>query len=96
MGPLLIELFARSSQAATTAANSFFDGGLPTEVCQPRISDDALAGATASPVAQATSPSKISNAAPRTGFTPAPATIPAATLKARPPVRQPFRLVKSA
>ena len=27
MGPLLFALFARSSQAATTAANSFFEGG---------------------------------------------------------------------
>jgi len=62
---LLVEFFARSSQAATTAANSFFEGGFPAAVCHPRSSEEALAGITASPVAQATRPNNNRNATPR-------------------------------
>lgn len=90
MGPLLFPLFARSSQAATTAANSFFDGGLPVAVRHSRSSDEALAGVTASPVAQATRPNSTKNATPRMSNTPEIDEIPAPTLLDRVGFRQLF------
>jgi hypothetical protein len=40
----LFELFARSPQAARTAANPFFQGGSSVAACHSRNSKEALAG----------------------------------------------------
>jgi hypothetical protein len=50
---MLLPLFARSSQAARTVAKSFFEGGVPIAVRHSFSSEEALAGVTALPGAQA-------------------------------------------
>src|SRR4051794_24544108 len=70
IGSPLFAVFARSSQAATTAANSFFDGGFPAAVCHSRSSEDAFADVVASPMAHAMRPTNTTSATPRISNTP--------------------------
>jgi hypothetical protein len=56
-------------QAATTAANSFFDSGRPVAVCHSRNSEEAVAGVTAPPATQATRANKARHATPRISYT---------------------------
>src|SRR5208283_108214 len=77
IGSPLSELFARSSQAATTAANSAFEGGLPAVVCHSLRSEEAWASVAPFTIMQATRPSRKTATHPRTR----PPDLPSARLR---------------